>query len=140
QAQAKTDRAQATYQKNEATTRDEIRKKEDLIQEMQGAARNLQDEIKRQKDIVLALKTKEKPSDPFQYDEPQGKITQRLADNIVEINIGSNVNVQTGLTFTVLPNDYPQKGRGSRMVKDRIPADRGNYKQFEISVRSAPSK
>ena len=38
--------------------------------------------------------------------------------NIVEINLGSDALVRPGLTFTVLPSDYPEKGRQSP-VRDR---------------------
>ena len=51
--------------------------------------------------------------DPFQYDLPQGKIIRRRPDNILEINIGSNAPVKPGLTFTVLPSDFPERA-GSR--------------------------
>ena len=76
-------------------------------------------------------------SDPFAYDEPQGKITSRLADSIVEINLGSNARVQTGLTFTVLPIDFPEKGRVSRIQRVRLPDDRGNFKEIEMFVPKA---
>ncbi len=75
--------------------------------------------------------------DPFQYDLPQGKIIRRLPDNILEINIGSNALVKPGLTFTVLPSDFPEKGRQSRMHVIRVPNERGEYKSVPQFVEKA---
>jgi hypothetical protein len=87
------------------------------------------DELKVNLDNII--KEKLKKLDTFQYDEPQGKILRRLPDDLVEINIGSASLVRPGLTFTVLPNDFPEKGRQSRMRIVRTPNERGEYKSVE---------
>jgi hypothetical protein len=73
-------------------------------------------------------------ADKFNYDEPQGKILRKLADGVVEINLGSAVNVRPGLTFTVLPSDFPEKGKQSRMKQLREPDGRGGFKAVERFV------
>jgi len=126
-----------TYRKNEANTRAEVGKRDDQIEAMKLDIRKRDDEIGRLKDTLSVINAKTPKTDPFAYDAPQGKITSRLAENIVEINLGSNAHVQAGLTFTVLPIDFPQKGRVSRMMKIRRPDDRGNYKEIELFVPKA---
>lgn len=96
--------------------------------------RRLEETIARLKDDVKSLQVKlesNKPSDPFQYDAPIGKVTKRLPNNVVEIDLGSNDLVTAGLTFTVLPNDFPEKGRQSRMKSFRERDERGNYTATE---------
>jgi prefoldin subunit 5 len=73
-------------------------------------------------------------NDKFNFDEPQGKILRKLADNVVEINLGSAVNVRPGLTFTVLPSDFPEKGRQSRLKVLREPDGKGGFKSVERFV------
>jgi len=85
-------------------------------------------------DLSLALSRKE--VDPLQFDEPQGKITGRQ-NNMVYIDLGSNVGVTRGLTFTILPYDYPEKGRSSQMRTTRIPDDRGNYRAVQQFIPKA---
>src|SRR5262249_11738365 len=89
------------------------------IQRERDRYKDAPEEAKRQRDIDQA-KVREK-QDVFVYDEPQGKILRRLPDGIVEINLGSNALVRQGLTFTVLPHDFPEKGRQSRMFRLRQP-------------------
>ena len=79
-------------------------------------------------------------NDAFQFDEPQGKIRNRLAEGIVEIDIGSAASVKPGLTFTVLPSDFPEKGRQSRMRVFRIPDERGITRMSRGSWRRRRSK
>ena len=125
------------YQDNEATTRKEIQKRDDVIDAQKLDIRKRDETIAALKDTITVLNSKQPKSDPFAYDEPQGKITARLADNIVEINLGSNAHVQTGLTFTILPIDFPQKGRTSRMMKLRLPNERGVFKEVEMFIPKA---
>jgi hypothetical protein len=68
------------------------------------------------------------------YDEPQGKILRKLPENVVEINLGSAAGVRPGLTFTVLPSDFPAKGRQSRMRAVRVPDGKGGFKSVEQFV------
>jgi len=75
--------------------------------------------------------------DPFQFDEPQGKILRRLPDKMVEIDLGSTDRVTPGLTFTVLPYDFPQKGRQSRMQMVRASDGRGGFKSVEMFMPKA---
>jgi hypothetical protein len=56
---------------------------------------------------------------------------------VVEIDLGLDALVRPGLTFTVLPSDYPEKGRQSRMREFRIPNDRGEYKATQRFVEKA---
>ena len=126
-----------TYRKNEAATREEIRKRDDLLDIAKAQKGKDDAEILKLKDTLLVIDAKKPKDDPFAYDAPQGKITARPEQNIVEINLGSNAHVEVGLTFTVLPNDFPQKGRVSRMMKLRLPDERGNYKEVEMFVPKA---
>jgi len=125
------------YRKNEAATRAIVEEKLRQIDDLNLTIRQKTAEIDRLKDTLSVINRKKPKEDPFAYDVPQGKIIARLADNIVEINLGSNAQVQTGLTFTVLPIDFPQKGRVSRMMKMRVPDNRGNYHEVEMFVPKA---
>jgi len=78
-----------------------------------------------------------KKADTFQYDEPQGKILRRLPEGIIEINLGSASLVRPGLTFTVLPSDFPEKGRQSRVLAIRVANERGEYKTVQRFVEKA---
>ncbi|MBM3979670.1 MAG: hypothetical protein FJ304_05195 [Planctomycetes bacterium] len=68
------------------------------------------------------------------YDEPQGKILRKLPEGVVEINLGSAAGVRPGLTFTVLPPDFPQKGRQSRMRMLRTQNAKGEFTSVEMFV------
>ncbi len=70
----------------------------------------------------------------YTYDEPQGKILRKLPEGVVEISLGSAAGVRPGLTFTVLPPDFPQKGRQSRMRMLRTQDAKGEYKSVEMFV------
>jgi hypothetical protein len=87
-------------------------------------------------EIAGLVEQKKKTEDVFQFDEAQGRILRRI-DDIVEIDLGSTALVRPGLTFSVLPIDFPEKGRQSRMRIVRIPDDRGNYKPVEKFVQKA---
>lgn len=103
---------------------------------LKAQIRRLNDQITDLQDNnrILQEKAGENRGDKFTYDEPQGKVLRKLKDGVVEINIGSAVNVRPGLTFTVLPSDFPEKGRQSRMRTLRIPDDRGGFKPVERFV------
>ncbi len=96
----------------------------------------LEEQIKNLQADNLLLNTKitRPDAEQFTYDEPQGKILRKLPEGVVEINIGSAVGVRPGLTFTVLPPDFPSKGRQSRMRVLRIPDSSGQYKPVEMFV------
>ena len=91
-----------------------------------------------QKEVAQQTARLIQKKDPFQFDEPQGKIRRRLPEGILELNIGSNANVQPGLTFTVLPSDFPEKGRQSRMKIFRVPNERGEAKTPNASSKRQP--
>jgi hypothetical protein len=88
-------------------------------------------------DLAALQERQKKTEDVFQFDEPQGKILRRISDDIVEIDLGSTALVRPGLTFTVLPIDFPEKGRQSRMKMIRLPDERGNYKSYEKFIQKA---
>lgn len=125
------------YQKAEIASRDQIAKLTQQIDDLNLEKQRLVVSIKTAEDRNTELRGRIKDPDPFQFDEPQGKITARLADDIVEINLGSDAQVQPGLTFTVLPIDFPQKGRQSRVRVLRLPDERGQYKPVEMFVPKA---
>lgn len=125
------------YRKDLANARAEIGNRDTNIEQLKLDLSRREKDILGLKETIAVITAKTPKSDPFAYDEPKGKITSRLADNIVEINLGSNSHVQTGLTFTVLPIEFPQKGRASRMVKVREKDDRGVYKEKEYFIPKA---
>lgn len=84
-----------------------------------------------QKELLVQTQLLQKKQDTFVFDEPQGKVLRRLPDGILEINLGSDALVRPGLTFTVLPYDFPEKGRQSRMFSVRVRNERGEYKSVE---------
>src|SRR5262249_37434456 len=121
-AKAQTDITQLTDEKAKIQ-RERDRLKGDLDDARQQVKIN-QDKAAAQKDVFI-------------FDEPQGKILRRLPEGIVEINLGSNALVRQGLTFTVLPHDFPEKGRQSRMFRLRQPNERGEYKWVERFIPKA---
>lgn len=121
----------------------EGRKQLDAVTDQKG---QLEREGKRQKDQIgtlqeqIAVLIKERAKNQvnqFAFEEPQGKILRRPEPGIVEINLGSADLVRPGLTFTVLPNDYQEKGRQSRVRTMRLPDERGVYKNVERFVEKA---
>ena len=128
----------ALFAQNEKTSRD---KNVQLEDEKNRAVRDkdkLGKEVEElQKEVAQAAVRALEKKDAFQFDLPQGKIKRRLPDGIVEIDIGFNAKVQPGLTFTVLPSDFPEKGRQSRMRVFRVPNERNEYKNVERFVEKA---
>jgi hypothetical protein len=126
------------YIDNETRSREELTKTEE---ERQNAERHLtRNKIQIEKMNQLMKEQTDaliKKQDTFQYDEPQGKIVQRLPEGVVEINLGSDALVRPGLTFSVLPSDFPEKGRQSRMRVIRVVNDRGDYNSTERFVEKA---
>jgi hypothetical protein len=123
---------------NEKKSRDEIARLDNERNLLAREAKNYKDELEQlQKEVVATTAKLVEKRDAFQFDEPQGKVLRRLPEGILEINIGSSALVQPGLTFTVLPNDFPEKGRQSRMRVFRVPNERGEYKNVERFVEKA---
>jgi hypothetical protein len=126
------------YTENEGKAREELTKIEEEKQKVDRLNGALQTNLnKAQKEIVELTKQLVRKQDTFQYDEPQGKIVRRITQDVVEIDLGFDALVRQGLTFTVLPNDYPEKGRQSRMREIRVPNDRGEYKPVLRFVEKA---
>jgi regulator of replication initiation timing len=83
---------------------------------------------------ILLTKISDKDKSQATFDEPQGKILRKLPEGVVELNIGSAAGVLPGLTFTVLPPDFPEKGRQSRVRMLRVPDGRNGFKSVETFV------
>ena len=132
------DKRKAKFAANEKESRDKNTVLEDEKNKAERANKLLMSQLEEaQKEVAQQTARLIQKKDPFQFDEPQGKIRRRLPEGIVELNIGSNANVQPGLTFTVLPSDFPEKGRQSRMKIFRVPNERGEYKNVERFVEKA---
>ncbi len=122
----------------EKASRDEINRIEDEKGKLDRDKTILARQIGTLQEQVAAQAARlAKSNETFQFDEPQGKIIRRLPEGVVEINLGSADLVRTGLTFTVLPNDFPEKGRQSRIRVIRLPDDRGIYKNVERFIEKA---
>ncbi|MBA4067365.1 MAG: hypothetical protein C0501_27380 [Isosphaera sp.] len=122
----------ALFTQNEAESRKEL----DEAQQRAGIAERERDKVAAQIKAVqtqLAEKVTQlaRRQDTFQFDEPQGKVVGKNLDGTVTIDLGSNDRVTPGLTFTLLPYDFPVKGRQSRIRRDRVPDERGNYKDVD---------
>ena len=125
-------------------TDDSAKAQKDLaeISDAKAAVERDREKLRRQvedqiKDIFTYTQQLQQKQDTFVYDEPQGKIMRRLPEGIVEIDLGSDALVRPGLTFTVLPHDFPEKGRQSRIRVIRMPDERGEYKPVERFVEKA---
>lgn len=131
------DKRTKQYQDREAAANKE---KTELAEARDAAAaqvRKLKEQIATLTDVntQLAQKVSERNKDTAaNYDEPQGKIMRKLQEGVVEINLGSAAGVKPGLTFTVLPPDFPEKGRQSRVRMLRVADGRGGYKSIEQFV------
>ncbi len=129
---ARTKQFQAAEAKSGDTITGLRTEKEDLSAQIRKLNRQIE-ELQTNNQILLDRLGATK-ADKFNYDEPQGKILRKLAEGVVEINLGSAVNVRPGLTFTVLPSDFPEKGRQSRMKVLREPDGKGGFKPVERFV------
>ncbi|HEY1191525.1 MAG TPA: hypothetical protein VGE74_28080 [Gemmata sp.] len=126
----------AQYQQAEAQAGKDVQAAKDAREEADRNLRKANATIAQlqQYNDRLTLEAKKGKNETFSFDEPQGKILRKLADGVVEINIGSAVGVRPGLTFTVLPTDFPEKGRQSRMRMIRTPDGKGGYRSIETFV------
>lgn len=133
-----TDRTKA-YVDAEAASRNEIATTLEANAKLERQAKRDVQQIQDLQDQVqtFARNAAKANVQTFQYDEPQGKILRRPEPSVVEINIGSNALLKPGLTFTVLPYDFPERGRQSRMRVMRIPDEKGTYKNVERFVEKA---
>jgi hypothetical protein len=132
---SKSDERMKAFAAEQKKSRDEVVQIEDAKNK---AERKL---TKAEQDLKAALEDARTDSakqagktDVFQFDEPQGKVLRRLPEGIIEIDIGSTARVKEGLTFTVLPSDFPEKGKQSRIRTFRVPDERGMYRNVERFV------
>ncbi|MBP3953689.1 hypothetical protein J8F10_00030 [Gemmata sp. G18] len=124
-------KAEAAAGKSLTEAKDELDKvKRDLFQ-----AQKRVDVLTTDNQKLFAEKSKSE-RETFTFDEPQGKILRKVpgTEGVVEINLGSAAGVRPGLTFTVLPTDFPEKGRQSRVRVLRVPDGKGGYKSVETFV------
>ena len=92
-----------------------------------------QAEAKAQKALTRAVRAEgdeQARANPFDYEQPHGKITSRRGDGTVTIDIGSSDNARPGLTFTVQPSDTPVRGLDSRKVITALPGG-----EEKVSIR-----
>jgi hypothetical protein len=124
------------YQQAEAAANDKITKITDKRDEYASEVKKLRDTIAGLQidNRQLQARIQDREKETFTFDEPQGKILRKLPEGVVEINLGSAAGVLPGLTFTVLPPDYPEKGRQSRVRMLRVPDGRGAFKSIESFV------
>jgi hypothetical protein len=137
-ANDRADRQNKTYLDEIKKARNDEQDLKDRLTELGVEKLRLEKRLQNKElEIASLVEKTKKNEDVFQFDEPQGKILRRVSDDIVEIDLGSTALVRPGLTFTVLPIDFPEKGRQSRMRIIRLPDDRGNYKPYERFVQKA---
>jgi hypothetical protein len=132
------DKRTLAYQNAEKAANDKIAAVTDERDRLEGQLRKLKDRIdgleRDNQALTVRVSKSEGGKDSFVFDEPQGKILRKLPEGVVEINLGSTAGVRPGLTFTILPTDFPEKGRQSRMRMLRVPDGRGGYKSVETFV------
>jgi hypothetical protein len=128
------------FSQAEAKSRADLVVKDEKIEELGRDKIRLDKQIagmQGQMESLLQKVAATRQQQTFNNDEPHGRITKRLPDGIVEINIGSDARVTPGLTFTVLPHDFPEKGRQSRIQVTREKDEKGVYKNVERFVEKA---
>ncbi|HYH64352.1 MAG TPA: hypothetical protein VD866_06600, partial [Urbifossiella sp.] len=116
------------YTTDTAKLRAQFKEQTEALEKVVDAHRRLKTDYEDLKEQNRIIVTKIKPPDPLQYDSPQGRIIRRPEPNVVEIDLGSSSLVTPGLTFSVLPMDYPEKGKASRLREFREPDERGIMK------------
>jgi len=124
------------YEENEKTSNKKLTDLTDEKEKIEAKIRRNDQIIEKLRDdnrALLASKTEQERGNTG-FDEPQGKVLRKLPEGVVEINLGSAAGVRPGLTFTVLPPDFPEKGRQSRMRMLRQPDGKGGFKSVEAFV------
>jgi hypothetical protein len=135
---AKFEKRTETYNNREASSQKELTELTDEKAKVERQRDNLtKEKVALTEAIKIAQGKAQAREDVFTFDEPQGKVLRRLPDGIVEINLGSNALVRPGLTFSVLPYDFPEKGRQSRVFTLREPNERGEYKNVQRFIEKA---
>jgi hypothetical protein len=111
-----------------------------LADAQQQADRKLKvqaEKISQQQTDIERIAAKTAQADTFQFDEPQGRVLRRYGDGTIEIDLGSDALVRRGLTFMVLPSDFPQRGRQSRVMREREPDGKGYFKDANVFRQKA---
>ncbi|MDW8243180.1 MAG: hypothetical protein RMJ88_08200 [Thermogemmata sp.] len=122
------DRTKA-YAAEEEKARKELDAYADQVARLEREKKLVEQKANRlEQEVELLMERIAQKRDVFEYDEPLGAVLRRLPNNLVEINLGSRDLVRPGLTFVVLPDDYPQKGRQSRLRRIRVPDEQGIYR------------
>jgi hypothetical protein len=136
--QAAADKRKKEFDAEETKLRAERSQLKDDLEKANVQVKRQEDEINRLNGQITAVTNKIKPPDPLKYDVAQGKIIRRnAADGTVEVDLGSNDRVREGLTFSILPSDYPVKGEQSRMREIRVPDGRGGFRSEVVFVPKA---
>lgn len=135
--QAQADKRKKEFDARETEMRAELAILKDDLEKERVKLKRQDDEIARLNGQITGLANKIKPPDPLKYDTAQGRITRRNNDGTIEVDLGSNDRVREGLTFSVLPSDYPVKGEQSRMREIRVPDGRGGFRTETIFVPKA---
>ncbi|MCX8140196.1 MAG: hypothetical protein WHU94_03275 [Thermogemmata sp.] len=124
------------YASEEEKARKEIDSQAEQIAKLDREKKLIEQKTQRlEQEVELLMDKMAQKRDVFEYDQPLGTILRRLPNNLVEINLGFRDLVRPGLTFVVLPDDFPQKGRQSRLRRIRVPDERGIYQD---QVRFVP--
>ncbi len=136
-AQAAFDKRKRDFDTEITKLRGELSAIKDDLDKTRTDKKRLQGDVDQLNLQMQSLLARQKPADPLKFDEPQGKVTRRLGDNVVEIDVGSSDRVREGLTFSVLGSDYPALGEQSRMKKIRVPDGRGNFRDEVVFIPKA---
>ncbi|GIW84674.1 MAG: hypothetical protein KatS3mg107_0334 [Gemmataceae bacterium] len=129
------------YASEEEKARKEIDSQAEQIAKLDREKKLIEQKTQRlEQEVELLMDKMAQKRDVFEYDQPLGTILRRLPNNLVEINLGFRDLVRPGLTFVVLPDDFPQKGRQSRLRRIRVPDERGIYQDQVRFVPAGVSK
>lgn len=134
--QAQADKNGKDYKKDVADFLTKVNTAQDEITRAKAEAKQLGDVVTTLKVDLAAREEQKKKGEQF-FDEPLGKILRRLPDDTVEIDIGSNDKAKAGLTFSVLPADFPVKGYQSRVKTFRVADERGVFRDAPRFVEKA---
>ncbi len=127
------------YTDAEASVRGQLEKSEDDVTKQRQKIADLEKKVETLNLQIAGMQEAREKSRPDQltYDDPKGKVLRRLSDDTVEIDQGTNSKVRPGLTFSVLPADFPSRGYLSRVRAFRVPDERGQYHTAERFVTKA---
>jgi hypothetical protein len=136
-AQAAFDKRAKDFDNEITKIRGDLSKSNDEKDKLTTQNTRLKKDVEELNSQIGSLLARQKPADPLKFDEPQGKITRRLGDNVIEIDLGSASRVKEGLTFSILPADYQAAGEQSRLRKIRVPDGRGGYRDEVVFIPKA---